>query len=169
MKIKTILCIIIFFIIFSSKATYGANRVEGIDNFPKSYRPYLEELKRTYPNWNFIAFNTELDWNYVVDNQNIFGKSLVPKSYSDNWKNTKQGEYNIEVDSGWVDSSRGAIEYTLDPRNFLYKERIFQFENLAYSEKSNNVEGIEKILYGTEFYNKIVEYKNNSRSKYSNK
>lgn len=27
-------------------------------------------------------------------------------------------------------------------------------------EKTNNKEGIEKILYGTEFYDKIVQYVN---------
>jgi len=61
---------------------------------------------------------------------------------------------------GWVDASRAAVEYCMDPRNFLYKERIFQFETLSYDQKSNNLDAIEKILYGTEFYNRIVEYKN---------
>ena len=50
----------------------------------------------------------------------------------------------------------------MDPRNFLNEVRIFQFEILSYDEKTNNLDGIEKILYGTEFYNKIVEYKNSS-------
>lgn len=72
------------------------------------------------------------------------------------------GEYNVEVDSGWVDCSRQAVEYTMDPRNFLNEVRIFQFETLSYSEKLNNREGVEKILYGTEFYNRIVEYKDSS-------
>ena len=46
----------------------------------------------------------------------------------------------------------------MDPRNFLNNVRIFQFEGLSYDEKTNNKEGIEKILYGTEFYDKIVQY-----------
>ena len=50
----------------------------------------------------------------------------------------------------------------MDPRNFLNEVRIFQFEVLSYDEKTNNIDGIEKILYGTEFYNRIVEYKNSS-------
>ena len=61
----------------------------------------------------------------------------------------------------------------MDPRNFLNNVRIFQFEGLSYDEKTNNKEGIEKILYGTEFYDKIVQYVTSSgnavtmNSKYS--
>lgn len=46
----------------------------------------------------------------------------------------------------------------MDPRNFLNEVRIFQFEKLTYEQHTNNLEGIEKILYGTEFYNKQVSY-----------
>lgn len=151
----------------------AAEKKEGIENFPDSYKPYLLELKKKYPNWHFVALYTNLDWKYVIDNENIFGKNLVPKSYSDRWKNTKPGQHNVEVDSGWVDSSRRAVEYAMDPRNFLNNVRIFQFEGLSYDEKTNNKEGIEKILYGTEFYDKIVQYVTSSgntvtmNSKYS--
>ena len=79
-----------------SNAAYTSN---GIENFPDNYKPYLEVLKSKHPEWNFTALYTELDWNYVIDNENIFGKNLVPKSYTDEWKNTKTGEYNVEVDS----------------------------------------------------------------------
>lgn len=151
----------------------AAEKKEGIENFPDSYKPYLLELQKKYPNWHFVALYTNLDWKYVIDNENIFGKNLVPKSYSDRWKNTKPGQHNVEVDSGWVDSSRRAVEYAMDPRNFLNNVRIFQFEGLSYDEKTNNKEGIEKILYATEFYDKIVQYVTSSgntvtmNSKYS--
>ena len=141
-----------------SAERYSVEKKEGIDNFPDSYKPYLEELQSKHNNWKFIALYTNLDWNYVIDNENQFGKNLVPKSYSDRWKNTNPGEYNIEVDSGWVDCSRRSIEYAMDPRNFLNEVRMFQFENLSYDESTNNVQGIEKILYGTEFYNTTVQY-----------
>ena len=173
MKYKKIILLLILLLSFATVSN-AAQRKEGIDSFPDSYKPYLLELQKKYPNWKFIALYTDLDWNYVIDNENQFGKNLVPKSYSDAWKNTKPGEYNVEVDAGWVDASRRAVEYTMDPRNFLNQVRIFQFESLSYDESTNNINAIEKILYGTEFYNKIVQYydSNGSQitmtSKYSN-
>lgn len=160
MKQIKILFILIgmFILIGAMQISYGADRREGIESFPESYQPYLYELQKNHPNWRFISVYTNLDWNYVLDNENKFGRSLVPKSYSDRWKNTKPGEYNVEVDAGWVDCSRRALEYTMDPRNFLNEVRMFQFEGLSYDEKTNNLQGIEKILYGTEFYNRIVDY-----------
>lgn len=161
MVLIIIISIIVFFFQYQSKA---ADRRDGIENFPVSYQPYLRELQKKYPNWKFTALYTGLDWKYVIDNENKFGKNLVPKSYSDRWKNTKPGEYNVEVDSGWVDSSRRAVEYCMDPRNFLNYVRIFQFEGLSYDAKTNNKAGIEKVLYGTEFYNKTVQYLTSSGS-----
>ena len=52
-----------------------------------------------------------------------------------------------------------ALEYCMDPRNFLNNVRIFQFEALSFdAATNNNLDGVEKILYGTEFYNTLVEY-----------
>lgn len=162
MKRKNIITIIIFLsiiitsvIIYNVKASY---KLQGIDNFPSSYQPYLRELAKKYPNWKFTALYTELDWNYVISQENVFGKNLVPKNYSDRWKNTTPGQYDVEIDGGWVDSSKQAVEYCMDPRNFLNEVRIFQFEGLSYDTHTNNLEGIEKILYGTEFYQKQVSY-----------
>lgn len=121
-------------------------------------------MKNKHPNWSFKALYTSLDWQYVISQENIYGKNLVPKSYSDNWKNTKPGEYNVEIDAGWVDSSKKGSRICYGPRNFLNSVRIFQFEELSYEASSNTVSNIEKILYGTEFYNKIVEYKTASGS-----
>ena len=134
------------------------------DTFPSNIKPYVDELKKKYPNWEFKALYTNLDWKYVIDKENVFGKNLVPKSYNDRWKNTKPGEYNVEVDSGWVDSSRSAVEFAMDPRNFINYVRVFQFEELSYNSQTNSLSSIEKILYGTEFYNKIVEYKTSTGS-----
>lgn len=159
--------VIIFILLFAlvnraEKETKLNRQMTLSETFPSSYKPYIDELKKKYPNWEFKALYTNLDWEYVINNENVFGKNLVPKSYSDNWKNTKPGEYNVEVDSGWVDSSRTAVEYAMDPRNFLNYVRVFQFEELSYNSKTSTKETIEKILYGTEFYNRIVEYKTSS-------
>ncbi len=157
-----ILVLFILIFLFSDSDTEASNLLEGIENFPESYQPYLEELAKKHPNWTFTALYTNLDWEYVIEQENIFGRNLVPKNYSDSWKNTNEGEYNVEVDSGWVDSSKQAVEYCMDPRNFLNEVRIFQFEGLTYNVNIHSLSGIEKILYGTEFYNQTVSYINSN-------
>ena len=99
--LRHLLIIFIFFIfiIYINTKSDAAYTLNGIENFPDSYKPYLEVLKSKHPEWNFTALYTDLDWNYVIENENIFGKNLVPKSYTDEWKNTNPGEYNVEVDS----------------------------------------------------------------------
>ena len=160
--IKYIVIAILFVLIIIVLVHYykvsASSKLEGIENFPSSYQSYLKEILKKHPNWKFTALYTNLDWNYVISEENIFGKNLVPKNYSDRWKNTNLGQYNIEVDRGWVDSSKQAIEYCMDPRNFLNEVRIFQFETLSYDTHTNSLNGIEKILYGTEFYDRKVSY-----------
>lgn len=156
--------ITIFSLVLSTFNKDVAEERGAISNeFPQNYQPYIEELKKSHSNWTFKALYTNLDWNYVISKENVYGKNLVPKSYSDAWKNTTPGQYNVEIDKGWVDSSKQAVEYAMDPRNFLNYVRVFQFEELSYESSSNTVDNIEKILYGTEFYNRIVEYKTESR------
>ena len=156
--IISIILIAITITIFFYFQVKASTKLQGIENFPETYQPYLKELAKKHPNWKFTALYTNLDWKYVINQENIFGKNLVPKNYSDSWKNTTPGQYNVEVDSGWVDSSRQAVEYCMDPRNFLNEVRIFQFEGLSYNAQTNNLDGVEKILYGTEFYNNRVSY-----------
>ena len=163
-SICIILVILLMIYVYGKKDVEATTMIDGIENFPESYQPYLEELKKNHPNWTFTALYTNLDWDDVIQNENIFGKNLVPKSYNDRWKNTKPGEYNVEVDAGWVDCSKQSLLYTMDPRNFLNEVRIFQFEELSFNSSSNSVDGIEKILYGTEFYNQIVNYLTSSGS-----
>ncbi len=144
--------------VYLNKDAKASTKLDGIENFPSSYQPYLKEIQKKHPNWKFKALYTNLDWSYVISQENKFGVNLVPKNYSDTWKNTTPGQYNVEVDSGWVDSSKRAVEYCMDPRNFLNEVRLFQFEALSYENHTNSLDGIEKILYGTEFYNTKVSY-----------
>lgn len=157
-KMCVMLGMLIGFMLLFGNTVEAMELRAGISNFPASYQPYLRELEKKHPNWNFTALYTNLSWDYVISNENVFGKNLVPKSYSDRWKNTNPGEYNVEIDGNWVDSSRQAVEYTMDPRNFLNEVRIFQFEKLSYDASSNVANNIDKILYGTEFYQNKVDY-----------
>ena len=51
----------------------------------------------------------------------------------------------------------------MDPRNFLNEVRIFQFETLSYDSNMSQIDAIEKILYGTEFYRQKVSYLDSNR------
>ena len=88
-KTYIVLGIVIFLGCIIFAVVNGESNSNGIEDFPESFRPYLEELSKKYPNWKFTALYTNLDWNYVIDNENEFGKNLVPKNYQDRWKNTK--------------------------------------------------------------------------------
>lgn len=163
-----------FFIITINNKVQASTKKSGIENFPDSYKPYLYELKKKYPYWEFTALYTGIDWNTAIQNEYANDKNLVPISYSDNWKCMENGKYNVEIDSGWVNASKQAIEYTMDPRNFLNEVRIFQFEKLTYDPNINTENGINKILYGTEFYNRNVSYRDyngnviNTQNSYAN-
>ena len=125
-------------------------KLNGIENFPSSYQTYLKELSNKYPDWKFTALYTNLDWNYVINQENIFGKNLVPKNYSDNWKNTTPGQFNVEIDAGWVDSSKHAVEYCMDPRNFLNDIDVFQFQDVnSYPTGAVTLDGIRNETSGT--------------------
>ena len=98
-----ILVILIIIAISIFMKSTASTQLKQIEKFPESYRPYLRELAKKHPNWEFTPLYTDLDWNYVISQENIYGKNLVPLNYTDSWKNTKPGEYNVEIDSGWVD------------------------------------------------------------------
>lgn len=119
------------------------------DNFPDSYKSYIEELKKTYPNATFKAVETGLDWDTVVKHETYevnVGISTIHKSYDAAWK--KDGVNNF-VDGPYVTASKEAVEYVLDPRNSLSQKYIFQFELLTYVDAMNETV-IDKVLAGTE-------------------
>lgn len=133
--------------------------------FPESYKPYLRALHMQYPNWIFEAYQTGLDWNTVIDEESISGKNLLPNSKHIGWKSLETGAYDWTKDkfivydgSTWVTASRDAIEYYMDPRNFLNESNVFMFEVLRYAPDYQDEEGVESILYNTPFYRTYYTY-----------
>lgn len=135
-----------------SDTEYDFNTIIG--RFPESYRPYLEQLHEKHPQWVFVPFETGLDWYETVDAQ--YGdEALVQNSVAaDILKSHDADDYNpadgsfIYKDGGFVQASELAVEYFLDPRNFLNEDGIFQFEMLSFNEMFT-VEAIESILKGS--------------------
>lgn len=130
--------------------------------FPTSYLDSLSALHKKYPNWQFEAVSTGLNWDDVIKNESKNGVNLVPKSGNDSTKSTASGAYDwttntwtIYDGSSWVAASSTYIAYYMDPRNFLNDTDIFQFESLSYS-KSQTRAGVSSILAGT-FMAKEIE------------
>lgn len=134
-----------------------------IKRFPESYRPYIEELHNKHPEWVFLPFETGLDWNESVDAQ-YGNESLVQHSVTaDILKSHDADDYNqttgsfVYKDSGFVQASELAVEYFMDPRNFLNDDGIFQFEMLSFNEMFT-VDAIESILKGSFMYRSKISY-----------
>lgn len=131
-----------------------------IEGFPESYKASLRQLHILNPNWEFKAYQTGLDWSTVINEESIPGKNTIPNSKSVEWKSFESGAYNWKIDvftvydgSTWVTASKAAIEYYMDPRNFLTPNFIFQFELLKYQKSYQNLVGVENVLRGTALYN----------------
>lgn len=147
-----------------SLAVSAANSFESqIAAFPNSYKPYLRELHKKYPNWTFQAVNTGLNWSDVVANENDGERSLVSTSAGDVFKSRESGDYNpstgkyTQYDAGFVRANAHAVSYFLDPRNFLNESGIFQFEQLSFSS-AMTVDVVEQVLKGSFMSNKKITY-----------
>ena len=144
-------------------------RAEG---FPEDYIGPLLQLHSIFPNWVFKAHHTGLDWSYVIQEESVPAKNLIPNTKGVEWKSLDAKAYNWSNDtftvfdgSTWVTASKAAIEYYMDPRNFLTTNGIFQFELLRYQDEYQTVEGVENILKGTALYNTYYEYTDDNGKK----
>ncbi|MBR6365994.1 MAG: cadherin-like beta sandwich domain-containing protein [Lachnospiraceae bacterium] len=130
--------------------------------FPESYYEKLTQLHQEHPNWAFLPYQTGLSWEEALEGESGYRINLTPNTvnYPTSYHATDPVEGNITFDfdqnafvimsaPNWVQASREAIAYYMDPRNFLNSEEIFQFEYLASNPMIQTLEGVEKILAGT--------------------
>lgn len=134
-----------------------------LGNFPESYKASLRALHTAYPNWRFVAIQTNLDWSTVIANESVVGRNVIQSNYPKgtsslapfSYLSTASGAYNwsndtytIKDGTNWYSASPDVISYYMDPRNFLNDTDIFQFEALAYdSSQSSTV--VQSILSNT--------------------
>lgn len=123
--------------------------------FPDSYCSSLLVLHQKYPNWQFVAVPTGLDWNTVIENESVVGRNLVQNIVNDSRKSTDTKAYDWATNTwygfdgaSWVCASSEYIAYCMDPRNFLNEDYIFQFETLEYAAYQNET-GVKSILANT--------------------
>lgn len=135
--------------------------------FPESYKVMLRAIHEKYPNWEFKAVHTGIEWSTLLANEcnktgqvkNLVGTSSSYPHY--NWRSTSVG-YNFATDkwsaydgTTWFAASDELVTYYLDPRTYLYENYIFVFESLSYEEGVQNELGVEAILNGTFMYKTV--------------
>ena len=123
-----------------------ASAQASIESFPPSYQPALRELQRRHPNWTFVPLHTNMDWNFVLTQQMVEGRSLVPASWEASMRDPSRPH---QVEPGWVNASRGGIAFYMDPRNFLDERNILQFELLSFNSRYHTQAGVQNMLNGT--------------------
>lgn len=132
-------------------------------NFPESYKASLRALHTAYPNWSFVAVNTNLDWATVISNESVVGRNVIQSNYPRgtatlapfSYLSTEAGAYDWSTDkyvvkdgSNWYSANSQVIAYYMDPRNFLNSTDIFQFEALAYDAAQKDTV-VQSILNNT--------------------
>lgn len=139
------------------------------EGFPSSYIVKLMELHKKYPNWQFEAYQTGIDWSAAVSSESKIGLNLISNNKSSDWKSFEEGAYNWSTDSfipfdgsTWVTASQKALKYYMDPRNFIDEENIFQFESLKYQADIQNQNGVENVLKNTPMYQASYTYVDDS-------
>lgn len=122
--------------------------------FPEDYKEAIVALHEAHPSWNFIAYDTDLDWNAVQSLENRSGWSFINDGVISHYS-TAPGSYDWETDtyvvregSNWYQAHPAMVAYFMDPRNFLNETDVFQFELLAFSS-SQTEETIGQMLRGT--------------------
>ena len=157
-KIKGLVCFVLIFSIICMMFTVGEGLwgslefsieakgdeiYEDIAQFPKSYQTALYALKQAHPNWVFQMFDTGLEWDTVMYNQtNPPSRSLLPSYFGSSMVGDVYGD-------GWSYATYEAVEYYLDPRNWLTEDYIFQFELLTFNDSYQSVVTVQKVLQNT--------------------
>ncbi|MGN0383584.1 MAG: Ig-like domain-containing protein [Eubacterium sp.] len=142
---------------------------QSISDFPDSYKPYLRALHNDYPEWEFEAFDTGLNFKDVVAAESQNDKSLIQNVYSDLLKSRAESDYNASTGkyiykdgSSWVTADEATVAYFVDPRNFLNEKQIYQFELLSYDSSVHTQKGTDAILKNSFMYNTVMVYLNSS-------
>ncbi|MBR2721897.1 MAG: hypothetical protein IKB75_03870 [Clostridia bacterium] len=136
---------------------YQSLRKKG---FPADYASSLTELHLLHPTWSFTPLLiTEqkplYTWDYIIEKETEDPKTNLISS-------AKQYlAYRHPLNSSLYDASHyqasvSAVEYFMDPRNFLNETDIFQFYTLSSNEGSVK-DAVVAILNGTFMENAKLE------------
>ena len=128
--------------------------------FPEDYARPLTELHLLHPEWSFEPLlitegNPLYRWDYIIE-QETEDPSLNLISGNENYFAYRH-LFNFETyDSGYYQASVAAVEYFMDPRNFLNETDVFQFYDLS-SADSVGITEVQAVLMGTFMEDGILE------------
>ena len=157
--VVVLLCVVtalIFMPYIVNAAQYAQYVKSGISAFPEDYQQKLKVLAEKYPNWNFQAYYTGINWDELIEKERgdeSIHRNRVHVSSELSWKHC-----DFEDDNEYACASDAIVAYYLDPRNFLNEKNIFQFVESSYNEKQQTVEVIQKSVKGT-FLDKTITCK----------
>ncbi len=177
------------------KFTYGGKEYEGYvysgfvdikiadspggvmpEGVPEIYEAYIKELVKNHPNWEFVFYDTGIEWSnlFASDAQGFIGRSLIQYTQPISYRSTQSGAYNWRTDEwisldggGWYQANDQTLAYYLDPRNFLNEKNIFMFESLKYDSETHNIEGVNAFLKNTFMADKEIYKSETENVKYS--
>lgn len=143
----------------SLSSSYTQYVTSGISSFPESYQKALAYLKYNHPNWNFKAYYTGISWSEVTSS-NAENKCLKNTIYY------KDGSAIVDPtmfcicgqtgDSNYYCASAVAVNYYLDPRNFLDEAMVFQFLDLS-SGSNVSRDAVYSAVKGT-YLEQYIDY-----------
>ncbi|MBR3771067.1 MAG: cadherin-like beta sandwich domain-containing protein, partial [Clostridium sp.] len=148
------------------KISDDAEFLAELAEFPSSYHSAIKELHKEYPNWHFVAVNTGLDWQTVIENESKLGRNTIMSNQPNggsagtysapfSFLSTEAGAYDWAKDkytlcdgTNWFTANSAVISHYMDPRNSLTPNLIWQFESLAF-DKRQKESVVESILSNT--------------------
>lgn len=131
-------------------ATSACEKEMDAKGFPSTYWGALCSLKSRYPNWEFTAQKTGIDFSTAVSAESGCGTNLMATS-NPYYLNTSCSRTDY---SGYKTITSGVVAYYLDPRNFLNDQQIFMFLSEYYSDKisdANYLNAIRSIFGSNNF------------------
>ena len=117
-----------------------------INLFPTSYRSALRKLKDAHPNWTFVPMNVNRNWDVCVTEQ---AGTSNGDPYSWIYYNQPANFRGEKISSTWYRATREAIEYYMDPRNFLNETYIFQFEQNSFNKSYHTTDALDLYFKGS--------------------
>lgn len=164
-----IVCSIVSCMVFNpSAATDDYAQTLRSAGFPESYIESLCNLHDLHPNWTFTVHNiTDLSggkytWDYVISQEIEDQSNNLIDSYYTEAGYRLNGDTTADTGTSYY-ASKEAVEFFMDPRNFLNEDNIFQFTTFYY-EDYMTVEATDAVLVGTFMHNAVIPDEGNTQT-----